>query len=144
MGCCRGDYGLGFFGCSINSAAYYVEHPELGQTCYLCNVVADSQAGVAIQPRDLYRRRVYLEPLGVYLQLFSGSINTVVYDATKKTITLIFRDTIQDGYAYSVRRLQIEKMAASRPGSAFVTDFPLVRGAYEIPASSQDVVIKYT
>merc|ERR1719272_234696 len=40
-----GDFGLGFFGHSLESGAYYVESPELGQICFLCDT-AVAAAGV--------------------------------------------------------------------------------------------------
>ena len=61
-----GDYGLGFFGCSVGSAAFYVQHPKLGALCYLCNLKSGADS-LSITPVDAYRRRVYLEPLGLHL-----------------------------------------------------------------------------
>lgn len=61
-----GDFGLGYFGCSVQSGAYYVEHPEIGPSCYLCNM-AKVGAAVKIAPVDLYHRRIYIEPLALYL-----------------------------------------------------------------------------
>ena len=62
-----GDFGLGFFGCSVEAAAYYVEHPQHGALCYLCNLRAGTDGEVAIAPVDLYKRRVFIEPLGLCL-----------------------------------------------------------------------------
>merc|ERR1712127_761417 len=33
-----GDYGLGFFGISLESAGYFVNHKTLGPLCYLCDL----------------------------------------------------------------------------------------------------------
>ena len=33
-----GDYGLGFFGNALESGAYYVDDPQLGPLCFLCNL----------------------------------------------------------------------------------------------------------
>ena len=63
-----GDYGLGFFGNALESGAYYVQHARLGALCYLCTATTNSTTGVStITPEDAYHRRVFLQPLGVYL-----------------------------------------------------------------------------
>ena len=33
-----GDFGLGFFGHTMLSGSFYVEHPELGKVCFLCEI----------------------------------------------------------------------------------------------------------
>lgn len=139
----RGDYGLGFFGCSINAASFYVNDPDHGPVCYLCNLGLLNGTAVTVQPVDLYKRRVYLEPLALYLQLFAGTIDTVTLDVVNHRITVAFRNAVLDNYTFAARRLQIDKMSDARPGSAFTTDFPLVRGAFEIPASVTTVDIHY-
>ena len=70
-----GDFGLGFFGCSVEAAAFYVEHPQHGALCYLCNLgtAAAAAGAVTIAPVDLYKRRVFIEPLGLYLVLDTGA-----------------------------------------------------------------------
>jgi hypothetical protein len=111
--------------------------------CYLCNLGLLNGTAVTVQPVDLYKRRVYLEPLALYLQLFAGTIDTVTLDDVNHRITVAFRNAVLDNYTFAARRLQIDKMSDARPGSAFTTDFPLVRGAFEIPASVTTVDIHY-
>lgn len=50
-----GDFGLGFFGCSISTASYYVNHADLGPVCYLCNLEGGGPDGSAtvITPTDM-------------------------------------------------------------------------------------------
>lgn len=82
-----GDYGLGFFGCSLQAGSYLVHHPTVGLVCYLCSVKHSSfvvESGstaaangsrpigfrsasgvVTITPADLYHRRIFLEPLAL-------------------------------------------------------------------------------
>ena len=66
-----GDFGLGFFGCSLQSGAYYVHHPKIGPSC---NLATAASGAVTIKPTDLYHRRVYIEPLGLYVTLDIGTI----------------------------------------------------------------------
>ena len=53
-----GDYGLGFFGHSMEVGAYFVRHPHLGTLCYLCdlsNIAAAGRNVAVVYPRDSYR-----------------------------------------------------------------------------------------
>jgi hypothetical protein len=97
-----GDYGLGFFGSSLETGSTFVLHESLGALCYLCDFAPtstdiihnnnktgtigssnDSSAsnitrrstGIAnaslfpstiytIVPRDAYKQRLFIEPLG--------------------------------------------------------------------------------
>ena len=68
-----GDYGLAFFGASLNAGSYVVQHPLFGWVCYMCDVVARAST-VTITPRDAYQRRMYLEPLGLWLDFRTGNI----------------------------------------------------------------------
>lgn len=75
-----GDYGLGFFGISLETGSTFVLHESLGALCYLCNFVPttihNNNTGTnassflppstvyTIVPRDAYKQRLFLEPLG--------------------------------------------------------------------------------
>merc|ERR1711972_959686 len=58
-----GDFGLGFFGHTLEAGAYLVRHKELGDLCFLCDLIEDVNGTLTIRPRDSYEQRVYLEPL---------------------------------------------------------------------------------
>jgi hypothetical protein len=143
-----GDYGLGFFGCSLQSGSYFVNHPNLGLLCYLCNMEttiasvsgrnitstgATTASAVTIKPVDLYRRRVFLEPLALYLTLDAGTFESVVVDMAAKKLTIAFNTMAFDNSTFTARRLRVEKTSTSRPGIGFKVAFPVERNAYVIP-----------
>ena len=73
-----GDYGLGFFGNALESGAYYVEHSRLGPLCFLCTATTNKTTGTStIVPEDAYHRRVFVQPLGLYLVASAGTIARV-------------------------------------------------------------------
>lgn len=154
-----GDFGLGFFGGSLGSGAYLVRDSQRGPLCYLCNLnTTNGDDSISLEPVDGYRRRVYLEPLGLQLQLDVGTFARVVLDEKEKQISVEFepaaeaaRFSTAGGPTFDARRLRVQKMASSRPGSNFVVEankgkgtFPFVRNAYEIPEAVQSVVIQYS
>ena len=124
-----GDFGLGFFGCSLQSGAYYVEHPDLGPVCYLCNM--DTQgAVVTIRPVDLYHRRLFIEPLALHLTLDTGKFESVQLDMAAKSLTAHFNPMATDNIAYAT--LQHGKSSptiVSWPSS----QFHLVRCTHDAP-----------
>lgn len=159
-----GDYGLGFFGSSLESSAIFVLDKALGPLCYLCDLEtsASPQDGggsvYTIKPRDAYRQRVYLEPLGTFLQADTGVFASVVLALSARTITVTFEcasSTPAHTQSYDVLRLRVDKTVvapSSRPGSHFRVVSPsgtsVHRSAFEIAPPVEDdkqltVVIGY-
>lgn len=136
-----GDYGLGFFGCSTQSGAYFVHHPDLGgkPVCYLCNIAEDAHGITTIVPTDMYHRRVYLEPLGLYLTLDSGTFASLEVDLSAKYVNISFALDNRDAI-FSTWRLRVDKLSSARPGNNFeVGALKKIRGAFEVPVTQQTV-----
>ena len=145
-----GDFGLGFFGCSLQSGSYLVQHPDLGLVCYLCNVVTQSQnklqsraSEVTIEPTDLYHRRIYIEPLALYLTLEIGRFKTLSLDMESKKITIEFTAAADDEVPFTARRLRLQKMSSTRPGVGFKANLAQIRGAYLVPATSTNAEVTW-
>ena len=137
-----GDYGLGFFGSSLEACSTFVVHPSRGPLCFLCNLGVeekkDGTVSYSIEPRDSYRQRVYLEPLGLYLQADSGTFEKVSLKMSEKRIEVTFAAVTEQ--TYTTLRLRADKLVvppSSRPGSNFKVlspkGVPMHRAAYEIP-----------
>jgi len=145
-----GDYGLGFFGSSLEASATLVLDPQLGPLCYLCDVqppeggAAEPSGDVTLLPRDAYRQRVYLEPLGLFLQADAGRIGPVTLSLSSRRVTVDFApaaDTPAAVQTYDVLRLRVDKTSqpeSKRPGQHFrllePAGVPYKRAAFEIPA----------
>ena len=137
-----GDYGLGFFGNALESGAYYVEHARLGPLCFLCTAAAsatitdnsinssstaamraDGAAGVqsvVITPEDAYHRRIFIEPLALYLVAQAGIIARVQLQLSSKHIAVVFNTTEWGQTPWSQLRLVVKKTSSARPGNTFV------------------------
>jgi len=89
-----GDFGVGFFGHGELQASYFVQHPVYGPSCYLCDAQTSSLPGgkTVITPRDSVRRSVFIEPLGLMLEVRSGALLSAVYDASARTVALTLHD----------------------------------------------------
>jgi len=137
-----GDFGLGFFGLSLESGAYYVEDSTLGKLCFLCNL-GSSGSGVVITPVDSYSLNVFLEPIALYIQTDAGKISEVIYDAGSMTVTLTYATVTSP--TYSAARFRMTKTSSARPGTGFtVSGATSSRGGYVLPSSSGTVKISWS
>ena len=146
-----GDFGIGFYGHMLMAASVYAVHPELGPLCFLCDATTTTHAtsdalaigrrgprvnsSVLIVPRDSVRRRVFLEPLGVLLEVQAGGLSNVTLDGGTGGGFIIH---LHDDGLSSRYRVRIETPSLKRPalrtGVKLVTrGAKLVRGAYEVP-----------
>lgn len=110
-----GDYGMGFYGHAIASAAYIVKDAKLGWLGFGGDLRADGDV-VRITPKDGARRRLFIAPAGLWITLDAGRIARADYDTASGKVTLtldpattitptarlLFETTTPDGRAYAV------------------------------------------
>ena len=72
----RGDYGPNFFGHSMNTATYVIDHPDFGWQAFGGNLKAVGD-WIKVQPLDSFRMRVYVAPRGLWLTLDAGTFESV-------------------------------------------------------------------
>ena len=146
-----GDHGLGFFGSSLNAGAYLHAHPVLGNMCFMCIASAGANGSLLVEPRDMYRRRAYLGPLGLWLVAEAGLLRSVELAADAASVTVLFEPSATAAAAagvpgtaapYSALRLRVEQAAPGDRPFAFALSAPagtqLVRGAYAFAPSADD------
>jgi len=157
-----GDFGLGFFGHTLEAGAYWVQHNELGDLCFLCNLKQgsggmglghgheNSSNNVILVPVDSYRQRFFLEPLALYLQADTGTFASLTVDLAARRIKVSFVPVTSNA-GFSIRRLRVDKQSNTRPGNKFnvITSdssktFPYHRNAYEIPAEVAQVIVTWS
>jgi hypothetical protein len=94
-----------------------------------------------------YRSRVYLEPLGLYLQLDTGAILGVSVEFTSNKLSIAFAPANSSTATFTTRRLRVQKTAISRPGTNFRLANPVVNttvlGAFEFPASVNVALLEW-
>ena len=117
------------------AASVFVVHPQHGPLCYLCDA-SQQQTTTTIVPRDSIRRRVFLEPLGVLIQVMAGALQSLTVDVPGRTFSLQLKD---DGLA-SKFRIVISTPSLRRPavlegGVSPVKPLQKARGAYELPVA---------
>merc|ERR1711920_734407 len=106
------------------ASSTFVLHPDYGPLCYLCDLISTA-GGYKLVPRDAYRQRVYLEPIGLYLQADSGIFASIALNLEKRRIEIVFAAssaTPAGEQTYETVRLRADKCSvpsAKRPGSNF-------------------------
>lgn len=82
-----GDYGTGFFGYAVNTAAYLVKHPEFGWLGFGGNISVNKNI-IQLQPTTAARNAVFIAPAGLWVKLDAGSIASLSYNTQNGEITL--------------------------------------------------------
>ena len=83
-----GDYGPNFVGLTLGSASYLVEDPDLGMVAYGGIITSATPNAVTLQPRDAIRRKVFVAPVAVLIEVDAGAIQEVTYHPAKSTISV--------------------------------------------------------
>lgn len=130
-----GDYGPNFFGHAYNIGTYLVETEDFGWQAFGGDV---SVAGdeVTITPRDSFRKRVYLAPVGLYLTLDSGQFESVVFDSESGEVSVVLAS------GAGVARLVVSVPAEGRPGYRVDGSFAEEAGAYRVPLSGDGARVR--
>jgi hypothetical protein len=128
-----GDYGPNFFGHALNTATYVVKHSDFGWQVFGGNL-KQVDDWIKVSPRDSFRMRVYVAPLGLWLTLDSGNFEEVSFNTRTGTVRLNLKSASSTS---STARLHIEQPAqipgvrSYKPIKPFVKE----RDAYTIPLS---------
>jgi hypothetical protein len=125
-----GDYGPNFFGHAWNTATYVVNHPQFGWLAFGGNIKSEGDV-VKITPRDSFRSRVYVAPLGLWLTLDSGNFESVELQPKTGAVRLDFAPATS--FTPSAR-LHIEQPAKLGKGTYRLANaYKSERGAWIVP-----------
>ncbi|KAF9636891.1 putative glycoside hydrolase family 43 protein [Lasiodiplodia theobromae] len=87
-----GDYGPNFLGHALGGATFLAQrHAVYGWTAFGGNLVAEGEGDaetVTVTPKDSGRRRVYVAPLGVYVQVDAGVVEEFRYSPAAKKLVV--------------------------------------------------------
>ena len=153
------DYGCALYGHVTSASAYFVHHPTLGPSCYLCNfhyhaaaAPGADAADVTIEPLDSLHRRLYLEPLGTAIAVDVGRIRSALLSMANRTVVLTLEaaesEAEEAGAAawFSQWRLSVDHYALceARPACDIRITEPAVkevRGAWTFPYTANTATV---
>jgi hypothetical protein len=157
-----GDHGLAFYGHSHITQSFVVDDKDKGWLCFFCDVSGGSggsdgsdrsggsstprpQAAAAvssltIEPRDSYRRKVFVAPLGLQVVSDAGTLARVTlalaadgHTVAGVTVTYSAKGT----QPLSRFRLRLLSRRTKEPLKFAAKGLALTRGGYDVPVDAQ-------
>jgi hypothetical protein len=129
-----GDYGPNFFGVAVNAATYVINDPEFGWQAFGGNIRNDGD-WIKLKPVDAFQRRVFIAPLGLWLELDAGTFDSIEVHSRTHAVRI--------GLAAAtpftpLARLRVEQPAKVGGVGTFLIKetLPNERGAFSIPLQS--------
>jgi hypothetical protein len=123
-----GDYGMNFFGHSMNAATYVTDMPEFGWQAFGGNLRAKGNS-VTVMPLDSMRQRVYVAPLGLWLTLDAGTFSSIEIDKKTRAVRI--------GLSPMTVHIKAARLRIEQPGNpvgkfAIKNESKIERGAHVI------------
>ncbi len=135
-----GDYGPNFFGHAWTTGTYVLKDAEFGWLAFGGNLTATGKK-MTVEPRDSFRQRVYLAPLGLWLTLDSGQFERVTLDEATGAVEV----RLAPGDAYTAQALlRVDQTAQPAPVGTIapLEKLTVERGAYAVPLGSTSVNLR--
>ena len=129
-----GDYGSGFWGFAVNTATYIVNDSSLGWLSFGGDLEKRGTQ-ISVIPRDAFRNRVYLAPIGLWITLDAGSVRQIVFDTKTGLVHLILGPAAVTTPEARMRIEQPGKIAGVRTYVP-VESLQMERGAWMVPLHS--------
>lgn len=129
-----GDYGPNFFGHAWNTGAYLVKTKEFGWQAFGGDVTTTGD-WVTVQPKDSFRKRVYLSSLGLYLTLDAGTFESVSVNTKSGAVRVALSPKSEACGTARLRIAQpskVHKVGKYAPASMLNLD----AGAYDVRLAS--------
>jgi hypothetical protein len=126
-----GDYGPNFFGHAWNTAVYVVDHPEFGWVAFGGNVAGNGMA-ITVTPRDSFRSRIYVAPMGLWLTLDAGTFESLEVNSATGVVRVALAgatETTPDARLRVSQPAKISGVGTYLPISSLKSD----RDAYVVP-----------
>ena len=90
-----GDYGPGFLGHVLGVSSYLVHDPEFGWMGFGGNVTVAGDT-VRFEPVDAARSRLFVAPVGLWITLDAGTIESTRFHAPSGRLTIILSPASSD------------------------------------------------
>ncbi|CRK28641.1 hypothetical protein BN1708_015289 [Verticillium longisporum] len=82
-----GDYGGGFLGMALSGGVYVADDSEVGLVAY-GGILSRQASSVTVQPKDAVKRRVYIGPLSILVEIDAGMVKEFSYDGESVTLNV--------------------------------------------------------
>ncbi len=125
-----GDYGSGFFGYAINSATYITKDETFGWLTFGGNL-SENNEEIEVSLTTAAKNKLYIAHKKLWLTLDAGKINKIVHNKNTGELKIWLApadEFTQKAYLQTNQNVKL--------------NFPLENGAYVIPLSKQEKMVK--
>ena len=136
-----GDYGPNFFGHAVTTGTYVVNHPDYGWQAFGGNLT-NAGGWVTVKVLDSLRRRIYIAPLGLYLTLDAGTLDSVAIHQTRKAVRITLSPATPFTRNARLRIEQPAQIAGVGTYSMAAGTFTTERGAIVVPLEATATMIE--
>lgn len=133
-----GDYGPNFLGVMLGSASYVADDPDIGLVVYGGNM-AVSGSNVTVHPRDSVRRRVYIAPMGIYVTISAGQIDSYSFNKSDASSLQLH---IVSGPAKALDVIVWVENPGTDDAYAVTGNFEKLRGGWQVKLDSGKAVVR--
>lgn len=135
-----GDYGPNHLGLVLGTGSYLVEDEELGLVAYGGVVTDNGDGTTTLVPKDAARRKVFVGPLGILVEVDAGVVEEVVYAAGNASLAVTLGQL--DGVPTTNSTVMwVSKEDGDADYTVTGTDVTEARLGWQIPLSSDSVVV---
>jgi hypothetical protein len=125
-----GDYGSGFYGYAVNTAAYITKEDDLGWLAFGGNITTKGDI-VEVKVTTAAKSKVFIGPKQLWLTLDAGTFEKVTYNTKTDEVEITLNS-----------ESEFTPNAYLRINREITLPYAKVRGAYEIPLQKKSIQIK--
>ncbi|KAI3392761.1 hypothetical protein diail_5240 [Diaporthe ilicicola] len=136
-----GDYGPNFLGLVLGTGSYLVEDKDLGLVAYGGTVTGGTDGTATVAPKDAARRRAFVGPLGLLIEIDAGVIQEFAYQASDGSVSVTLGQL--DGVmTANSTNIWVSKEAGQAGYTVTGTGVTAARGGWQVPLNSASVTVK--
>lgn len=136
-----GDYGPGFLGLTLGTGSYLVEDEDLGLVAYGGSASSGTGGAVTVTPRDAARRRAFVGPLSILLEIDAGVIKEFSYTASDRSVSVTLGQL--DGIpTANATNIWVSKESGAAGYTVTGTGVTAARQGWMVPLNAASVTVK--
>jgi hypothetical protein len=136
-----GDYGPGFLGMALNSGTYVAQDQDLGLVAYGGVLQAPKSGGVVtVQPRDPVKKKVFIGPLSLLVEIDAGAIESFSYSLNSKTVSVSLLQSAGAGAPVAKSAVMWLESTSSLSWQVTSKNTVMERQGWKIPLPSRGTV----
>lgn len=136
-----GDYGPNFLGLTLGTGSYLVEDEDLGLVAYGGTVTGGTGGAVTVAPKDAARRRAFVGPLGILVEVDAGVINEFTYTPGDQSVSVTL-GKLDGAPATNATNIWVSKESGQAGYTVTGTGVTAARQGWQVPLNSASVTVK--